>query len=224
MHRCEQQHRCPWSRFIQTAVVQECVADRLSDVGEVIGASVEPNRLAAIHRHLFIFGLLDIRIFILIMITIGNLGNTLFDGFALGISGLIVLYAIVTAYGFRQKNPNSDQKYSNLLRLLAVFFVTVGVVQGLLSIASNQMILLIQSGLLLLLGRATNRRIKTLRHPMFVQWFSQGSGSSSELSGEEVYASCPNCSSLLAVIPERLSIEDRCPNCEGFLISIQEEE
>tara|TARA_X000001036_G_scaffold117106_1_gene110513 strand:+ start:2623 stop:3180 length:558 start_codon:yes stop_codon:yes gene_type:complete len=185
---------------------------------------VEPNRLAAIHRHLFIFGLLDIGIFILIMITIGNLGNTLFDGFALGISGLIVLYAIVTAYGFRQKNPNSDQKYSNLLRLLAVFFVTVGVVQGLLSIASNQMILLIQSGLLLLLGRATNRRIKTLRHPMFVQWFSQGSGSSSELSGEEVYASCPNCSSLLAVIPERLSIEDRCPNCEGFLISIQEEE
>ena len=209
---------------IQTAVVQECVADRLSDVGEVIGASVEPNRLAAIHRHLFIFGLLDIGIFILIMITIGNLGNTLFDGFALGISGLIVLYAIVTAYGFRQKNPNSDQKYTNLLRLLAVFFVTVGVVQGLLSIASNQMILLIQSGLLLLLGRATNRRIKTLRHPMFVQWFSQGSGSSSELSGEEVYASCPNCSSLLAVIPERLSIEDRCPNCEGFLISIQEEE
>ncbi|MAJ18463.1 MAG: hypothetical protein CMA06_01320 [Euryarchaeota archaeon] len=185
---------------------------------------MEPNRLAAIHRHLFIFGLLDIGIFILIMITIGNLGNTLFDGFALGISGLIVLYAIVTAYGFRQKTPNSDQKYSNLLRLLAVFFVTVGVVQGLLSIASNQMILLIQSGLLLLLGRATNRRIKTLRHPMFVQWFSQGSGSSSELSGEEVYASCPNCSSLLAVIPERLSIEDRCPNCEGFLISIQEEE
>ena len=185
---------------------------------------MEPNRLAAIHRHLFIFGLLDIGIFILIMITIGNLGNTLFDGFALGISGLIVLYPIVTAYGFRQKTPNSDQKYSNLLRLLAVFFVTVGVVQGLLSIASNQMILLIQSGLLLLLGRATNRRIKTLRHPMFVQWFSQGSGSSSELSGEEVYASCPNCSSLLAVIPERLSIEDRCPNCEGFLISIQEEE
>ena len=185
---------------------------------------MEPNRLAAIHRHLFIFGLLDIGIFILIMITIGNLGNTLFDGFALGISGLIVLYAIVTAYGFRQKKPNLDQKYSNLLRLLAVFFVTVGVVQGLLSIASNQMILLIQSGLLLLLGRATNRRIKTLRHPMFVQWFSQGSGSSSELSGEEVYASCPNCSSLLAVIPERLSIEDRCPNCEGFLITIQEEE
>mgnify|MGYP003385897250 CR=1 FL=1 len=166
----------------------------------------------------------DIGIFVLIMVTIGNLGNTLFDGFALGIAGLIVLYALATAFGFRQKKPNLDQKYSNLLRLLAMFFITVGAVQGLLSIASNQMILLIQSGLLLLLGRATNRRIKTLRHPMFVQWFSQGSGSSSELAGEEVYASCPHCSSLLAVIPARLSIEDRCPNCEGFLITSHEEE
>ena len=190
----------------------------------MIGESVEPNQLAAIHRHLFIFGLLDIGIFVLIMVTIGNLGNTLFDGFALGIAGLIVLYALATAFGFRQKKPNLDQKYSNLLRLLAMFFITVGAVQGLLSIASNQMILLIQSGLLLLLGRATNRRIKTLRHPMFVQWFSQGSGSSSELAGEEVYASCPHCSSLLAVIPTRLSIEDRCPNCEGFLITSHEEE
>ena len=162
----------------------------------------------------------DIGIFVLIMVTIGNLGNTLFDGFALGIAGLIVLYALATAFGFRQKKPNLDQKYSNLLRLLAMFFITVGAVQGLLSIASNQMILLIQSGLLLLLGRATNRRIKTLRHPMFVQW----SGSSSELAGEEVYASCPHCSSLLAVIPARLSIEDRCPNCEGFLITSHEEE
>ena len=185
---------------------------------------MEPNQLAAIHRHLFIFGLLDIGIFVLIMVTIGNLGNTLFDGFALGIAGLIVLYALATAFGFRQKKPNLDQKYSNLLRLLAMFFITVGAVQGLLSIASNQMILLIQSGLLLLLGRATNRRIKTLRHPMFVQWFSQGSGSSSDLAREEVYASCPHCSSLLAVIPARLSIEDRCPNCEGFLITSHEEE
>ncbi len=185
---------------------------------------MDPNRLAAIHRHLFIFGLLDIGIFVLIMVTFGNLGNTLFTGFALGIAGLIVLYTLVIAFGFRQKNPSYDQKYTNILRLLAMFFMTVGVVQGLLSIASNQMILLVQSILLLLLGRATNRRIKTLRHPMFVQWFSQGSGSSSELAGEEVYASCPHCSSLLAVIPTRLSIEDRCPNCEGFLITSQEEE
>lgn len=190
----------------------------------MIGAVVDPNRLAAIHRHLFIFGLLDIGIFVLIMATFGNLGNTLFTGFALGIAGLIVFYTLVIAFGFRQKNPSSDQKYTNILRLLAMFFMTVGVVQGLLSIASNQMILLVQSVLLLLLGRATNRRIKTLRHPMFVQWFSQGSGSSSELAGEEVYASCPHCSSLLAVIPTRLSIEDRCPNCEGLLITSYEEE
>ena len=96
---------------------------------------MEPNQLAAIHRHLFIFGLLDIGIFVLIMVTIGNLGNTLFDGFALGIAGLIVLYALATAFGFLQKKPNLDQKYSNLLRLLAMFFITVGAVQGLLSIA-----------------------------------------------------------------------------------------
>jgi len=185
---------------------------------------VDPNRLAAIHRHLFIFGLLDIGIFVLIMVTFGNLGNSLFTGFSLGIASLIVFYALIIAFGFRQKNPSTDQKYTNILRLLAMFFMTVGVVQGLLSILSNQMILLVQSILLLLLGRATNRRIKTLRHPMFVQWFSRGSGSSSELAGEEVYASCPHCSSLLAVIPARLSIEDRCPNCEGFLITSHEEE
>jgi len=38
-------------------------------------------------------------------------------------------------------------------------------------------------------------------------------------SDDEVLATCPSCSTLLAVIPSKLSIEDKCPNCNANLVN-----
>ena len=40
-----------------------------------------------------------------------------------------------------------------------------------------------------------------------------------EKTENEVFATCPSCSTLLAVIPSKLSEEDKCPNCNGNLVN-----
>ncbi len=87
-----------------------------------------------------------------------------------------------------------------------------------------EIFLITQGLLLLLLGNSTRKRVSTIRNPQFMEWYNQGKSSDVVLRTEEVYASCPHCSSLLAVIPSLLGPDDRCPNCDGLLVSSIEEE
>ncbi len=159
-----------------------------------------------------------------IMNIIWRAGNSVLGGISLGIGGLILLYGLVISNGFRKRSVGYDIKFISMLSFAAAFFIIVGVIEGVLALLSGQLFLLVQAGLILALGWATRRRIATVRHPMFIQWFASGVDSQVNLREDEVYASCPHCSSLLAVIPSRLGPEDRCPNCEGFLVNSHEEE
>ncbi len=187
--------------------------------------------MAAVHRHLCIFTMLDMIIFALLMYRFSSSEYVLksVSGWLMGFLILLTAAAIcgtglVLTLRFRARVPSFDHRIDKLLSNLAVFFLVVGALQAFLGISAGDIGLVLQSGLLVLLGFATRRRIATLHHPMFVDWYGSGKEGASKLSLDEVYASCPSCSSLLAVIPSRLSRQDRCPNCDGLLVTISEEE
>lgn len=159
-----------------------------------------------------------------IMSLIWRAGNSVLGGISLGIGALVLLYGLVISNGFRKRSVGYDLKFISMLSFAAAFFVIVGIIEGVLALLSGELFLLVQAGLILALGWATRRRIATVRHPMFMQWFTSGVDSHINLREEEVYATCPHCSSILAVIPSKLGTEDRCPNCEGYLVNSLEEE
>lgn len=77
----------------------------------------------------------------------------------------------------------------------------------------------IVGALYVLLGISSVRRIKPLNNVSFRRWFEGGNSSVNyDLADEEVMATCPHCSSILAVIPSLLSEEDKCPECNGRLV------
>ena len=65
------------------------------------------------------------------------------------------------------------------------------------------------------------RRLTVMRNPLFKAWYlglnipMMGMG----LDEGEIYASCPHCSSVLAIQPTKLTVKDTCPSCHGPLIS-----
>ena len=182
--------------------------------------------MAAVHRHLCIFTMLDMIIFALLMYRFSMVSVPLMGFLILLTAAAICGTGLVLTLRFRARVPSFDHRIDKLLSNLAVFFLVVGPLQAFIGISADpiDIRLVLQSGLLVLLGFATRRRIATLHHPMFVDWYGSGKEGASKLSLDEVYASCPSCSSLLAVIPSRLSRQDRCPNCDGLLVTISKEE
>ena len=100
----------------------------------------------------------------------------------------------------------------------------MGLIQTIIGFLAVEIFLIIQGFLLVLLGNSTRKRVSTIRNSQFMQWYNKRLDSEVILRNEEVYASCPNCDSLLAVIPSLLSTKDRCPNCDGLLVNSVEEE
>ena len=180
--------------------------------------------MAAVHRHLCIFTMLDMIIFALLMYRFSMVSGPFTEFLILLTAAAICGTGLVWTLRFRARVPSFDHRIDKLLTNLAVFFLMVGALQAFLGISAGDIGLVLQSGLLVLLGFATRRRIATLHHPMFVDWYGSGKEGASKLSLDEVYATCPSCASLLAVIPSRLSRQDRCPNCDGLLVTISEEE
>ncbi|MEC7681207.1 MAG: hypothetical protein VYA23_00590, partial [Candidatus Thermoplasmatota archaeon] len=96
--------------------------------------------------------------------------------------------------------------------------------QTIVGFLATEIFLTTQGILLILLGNSSRRRQAAIKNPQFIQWYNQENNSDLNLRQEEVYASCPHCSSLLAVIPSLLGPQDRCPNCDGLLVNLKEEE
>lgn len=167
---------------------------------------------------------MDLATLLVVLFLIAQAKDSILSGFLVGIGALILLYSLVIINGFRIKSVNYDLKFISLFSFFTGFFIIVGMIQGILSLISGHYYLLPQAVILLILGWGTRIRITTMRHPAFLQWYASGGDSPIQLRNEEVYASCPHCTSLLAVIPHKLTIHDKCPNCEGFLVASNEEE
>jgi|TARA_B110000003_G_scaffold215000_1_gene214260 hypothetical protein len=132
---------------------------------------------------------------------------------------LILVIPIFGVITFKNKRKYGDLWGISLLLILSLIFALVGIQD--LSRGDNSDT--IQGILLLLLSISTIRRIKTIRNPTYKNWYNNMKENidvlNSQLEENEVFATCPSCSTLLAVIPSKLSEEDKCPNCNGNLVN-----
>ena len=175
-------------------------------------------------RRLTTFGFLNLLILILIIATVSTNGNGVLLGIIIGSGMLLVFYGATVTIGFAKKRNRYDIRYANLEQFLSAIFFIVGLIQTIVGFLAVEIFLIIQGILLVLLGNSTRKRVSTIRNPQFMEWYNQQTESEVVLRNEEVYASCPNCESLLAVIPSLLTPKDRCPNCDGLLVNSIEEE
>ena len=182
------------------------------------------TRANDLFRRLTTFGVLNLLILILIIATVSTNGNGVFLGIIIGLGMLVVFYGTTVTIGFAKKRNRYDIRYANLEQFLSTVFYIVGLIQTIVGFLAVEIFLIIQGILLVLLGKSTRRRVSTIRNPQFMEWYNQRTESEVVLRNEEVYASCPNCESLLAVIPSLLTTKDRCPNCDGLLVNSIEEE
>ena len=174
-------------------------------------------------RRLITFGLLDLLIIVLIFSTLSFTKNSIIVGLSLGFGLFSVFYGIIVIIGFARRNHHYEIKLANFLSFVSGFFLMIGAIQVLIAILANDLILSLQGILLILLANSTRKRTFTLRHPTYISWYRQHANSAPVLGTNEVFATCPNCNSLLAVVPQLLTAKDKCPHCSGFLV-IREEE
>jgi len=164
-----------------------------------------------LHRHLYRFMIVDL---ILGVFIVSELLVSLPYYFS-----LIILPPIFGVVSFKNKRKNGDKAGIIILIILSIIFLLV----GLQDLASGEDSDIILGLLLLLLSFSTFRRIKTIRNPIYRNWYREKKENNiqlmNQLEEEEVLATCPSCSTLLAVIPSKLSEDDKCPNCNGNLVN-----
>ena len=126
------------------------------------------------------------------------------------------LFAIIS---FKKKNRGGDVMAMIVLIILSLIFMF----SGLNEFTKENTTSTIQGFLLILLSLSTFRRVRTVRDLTFKNWYNRLNEDYNDLKGkisdDEVLATCPSCSTLLAVIPSKLSIEDKCPNCNANLVN-----
>ena len=126
------------------------------------------------------------------------------------------LFAIIS---FKKKNRGGDVMAMIVLIILSLIFMFSGLNEFTKENTSST----IQGFLLILLSLSTFRRVRTVRDLTFKNWYNRLNEDYNDVRGkisdDEVLATCPSCSTLLAVIPSKLSIEDKCPNCNANLVN-----
>ena len=126
------------------------------------------------------------------------------------------LFAIIS---FKKKNRGGDVMAMIVLIILSLIFMFSGLNEFTKENTSST----IQGFLLILLSLSTFRRVRTVRDLTFKNWYNRLNEDYNDLNGkisvDEALATCPSCSTLLAVIPSKLSIEDKCPNCNANLVN-----
>lgn len=164
-----------------------------------------------LHRHLYRFMIVDLLLGIFIVSPL-----LILLPYYLSLILVIPIFGVIT---FKNKRKYGDLWGISLLLILSLIFALVGIQD--LSRGDNSDT--IQGILLLLLSISTIRRIKTIRNPTYKNWYNNMKENidvlNSQLEENEVFATCPSCSTLLAVIPSKLSVDDKCPNCNSNLVN-----
>ncbi|MBL6883823.1 MAG: hypothetical protein ISR09_05495 [Candidatus Thalassarchaeum sp.] len=167
--------------------------------------------MESLHKHLYRFMTVDLVLGIFI---ISPLLVTLPIYF-----NLILLPPIFMVVSFKNKRKNGDILGMILLLILSLIFLLV----GLQDLSREETMSIIQGILLLLLSASTIRRIRTIRNTVYKNWYNDIKENTGlfekQLVVDEVLATCPSCSTLLAVIPSKLSEDDKCPNCGENLVN-----
>ena len=164
-----------------------------------------------LHKHLYRFMVIDLLLGIYITSIILTSVPYYFS--------LILILPIFAVISFKNRRRNGDTAGILVLFILSLIFLLVGL-QNLTGDGTTDMI---QGLLLLMLAVSTLRRIRTIRDPIYKNWYRDIKETNSQLIKQldegEVLATCPSCSTLLAVVPSKLSEDDKCPHCDGKLVN-----
>ena len=164
-----------------------------------------------LHKHLYRFMIIDLLLCVLIIST--------YSVSATVCSILILTLPLFAIISFKKKNRGGDIMAMIVLIILSLIFMF----SGLNEFTKENTTSTIQGFLLILLSLSTFRRVRTVRDLTFKNWYNRLNEDYNDLKGkisdDEVLATCPSCSTLLAVIPSKLSIEDKCPNCNANLVN-----
>ena len=164
-----------------------------------------------LHKHLYRFMIIDLLLCVLIIST--------YSVSATVCSILILTLPLFAIISFKKKNRGGDIMAMIVLIILSLIFMFSGLNEFTKENTSST----IQGFLLILLSLSTFRRVRTVRDLTFKNWYNRLNEDYNDVKGkisdDEVLATCPSCSTLLAVIPSKLSIEDKCPNCNANLVN-----
>lgn len=164
-----------------------------------------------LHKHLYRFMIIDLLLCVLIIST--------YSVSATVCSILILTLPLFAIISFKKKNRGGDVMAMIVLIILSLIFMFSGLNEFTKENTSST----IQGFLLILLSLSTFRRVRTVRDLTFKNWYNRLNEDYNDVKGkisdDEVLATCPSCSTLLAVIPSKLSIEDKCPNCNANLVN-----
>tara|TARA_Y100001970_G_scaffold166768_1_gene204039 strand:- start:49132 stop:49638 length:507 start_codon:yes stop_codon:yes gene_type:complete len=138
------------------------------------------------------------------------------------ISILTLFFVIYLTQGFRAKKKRFLNTMIVFNHVIMRTYMIVAVFWTIIAISGSSIPLLIQCLMLALMSFVKKRENRRIRHPSFTSWYFSNEESEKILSEDEVYATCPDCDSLLAVIPSKLQLTDRCPNCDGLLVKTPE--
>ena len=178
-----------------------------------------------LHRHLIRFIAID-TVFIMIMIlSLLSTWNGPEKIFTLIVGAILVPLGALTTYTLHKRTEYGINLGIYSLSLFGSAFLLFGLMIVSDSFGASD-IWFLQGVLFLLLGVSALRRVPTMRSPAYIQWYEgvfSSRGSQPSVDDREVLATCPSCSSILAVYPNKMTSGDRCPNCNSNLVSREEE-
>jgi hypothetical protein len=165
-----------------------------------------------LHKHLYRFMIVDLLLCFFIIST-----------YSISATICFIVIFIIPFFGIISfKNKKSGGDLMALVLLLVLSFVFL--LSGLIELGKDDTMNTIQGFLLILLSLSTLRRVKTIREPAYKNWYYNTNEDLSDIreniSEDEILATCPSCATLLAVVPMKLSIEDKCPNCNANLVNL----
>ncbi len=176
--------------------------------------------MSRLHGHLLIFSLMDsILLLVLLMSGFGASGGGV-ALFTLLAALLLVPLGVVSIVMLHRKSAGGINVGIANFSLTGSLFLIVGVL-GLISYISSEDGSFLLPVAITLLGISTLRRVSTMRNEAYSSWYhSHNTTQTYDEGNSEILSTCPNCDSILAVIPSKLTTDDICPNCGSKLVTM----
>ena len=182
------------------------------------------DRMGLLHRHLTRFIAIDVILLILLLTSTETSGSASLLLFHLLLGVVLIPLGIVSVIIMHRRAQGGVRLGIATLGFIGAAFMLLGAIGGISYFSGNSSEILLPV-VLGLLGVTTLRRIPTMRNQSYIMWYrgSRNSELAEMIYEQEMLATCPACSSVLAVYPDQLTIIDTCPNCRERLVLVEEE-
>lgn len=181
--------------------------------------------MSRLHGHIIRFNIVIVILLLMLLMTgFGSLGPGNYVSLFVVIAAFIIVPLSVLSIVMlhRKYEGGLNVGIANFL-LTGSLFLLIGVF-GLFSYVGGSEGNILLTIALTLLGISILRKVSTIRNDAYVTWYRSYSSRSSGITYDtEVLTLCPQCDSILAVIPSKLSSADLCPNCRCNLVLVEEE-